>query len=258
MPIELKVLMFTDQVESTLRMAQRTPAEIKRISDEQDELTAEVVQQCHGTILNDTGDGAFIEFPSCSDAVRCGFILQQRVKERNEAQADDRLRFELHIGIDFGDVIILPDGKLRGNAANCAARVCSKCPPGEVCFTRGVMERLNPREAQVAEVETSELRGVGQVTIYRLVEWLGETETPSNPFWHSGITEAKDFFGRDREQRTLRDHLHGRQNCQIVGSRRIGKTSLLRQIERVASDWDRNAVVAYLDMQEARCSTLSG
>ncbi len=82
--------------------------------------------------------------------------------------------------------------------------------------------------------------------------------TTSNPFaWRGGITNGKDFFNRDREQGMLRSYLRTHQNCQVVGPRRIGKTSLLRQVERVARQWDQNAVVAYLDMQDARCQTLA-
>lgn len=260
MSTELKVVMFTDQVKSTPNTALRTPAEIKQVADEQDELTAGVVHQRRGTILKDTGDGAFIEFPSCSDAVRCGFILQQRVNARNKAQTNDRLSFELHIGIDSGEIIVLPNGDLRGNAANRAARVCSECAPGEVYFTEKVSKELHPREARVAEVGSFDLKGVkGKVNIYRLVEWLGDIEYTPNPFiWRKGITEAEAFFDRDNEQRTIRDYVRGRQNCQIVGPRRIGKTSLLLQIQRVASEWEENAVVAYLDLQDPRCFTLRG
>jgi len=83
--------------------------------------------------------------------------------------------------------------------------------------------------------------------------------TSTNPFaWRGGITNAKDFFNRDKEQGMLRSYLRNHQNCQVVGPRRIGKTSLLRQVERVARQWDKNAVVAYLDMQDARCQTLAG
>src|SRR5262249_19739570 len=54
------------------------------------------------------------------------------------------------------------------------------------------------------------------------------------------------------------DFLHKRQNCQIVGPRRIGKTSLLRQVERVTGCWEPAAVVAWLDLQAPYCFTLSG
>ncbi len=262
MSIELKVVMFTDQVSSTRSMAGRTPAEIKRVAREQDDLTAEAVKQCRGTILKDTGDGHFIEFSSCTDAVRCGFILQRRVAERNESQANERLRFDLHVGIDFGEAVVLPGGDLRANTANLAARVCNACPTGEVYFTEKVMRELNPREASAerVEVEAEKLKGVeGEVNVYRLTGWLGSIESTPNPFiWRAGITKPEDFFGRDAEQRTLRAYLHGRQNCQVVGPRRIGKTSLLLHIEHRAAEWEPSAVVAYLDLQDPRCYTLKG
>jgi hypothetical protein len=80
-----------------------------------------------------------------------------------------------------------------------------------------------------------------------------------NPFvWRAGITSSKDFFNRENEQITLRDFLYKRQHYQIVGPRRIGKTSLLLQVERVATLWDKTSVVAYIDLQDARCSTVAG
>ncbi|HEX8147388.1 MAG TPA: AAA family ATPase [Pyrinomonadaceae bacterium] len=262
MSTELKVVMFTDQVSSTLNMTKRTPAEIKRVARAQDDLTADAVKRCRGTILKDTGDGHFIEFPSCTDAVRCGFLLQRRVAERNGAQADERLRFDLHVGIDFGEAVVLPDGDLRANTANLAARVCNACPAGEVYFTEKVARELNPREAVVerVKVDADKLKGVkGRVNIYRLTEWLSAFEAAPNPFiWRAGITNAEDFFDRDAEQRTLRAYLHGRQNCQIVGPRRIGKTSLLLHVERRAAEWEQSASVAYLDLQDPRCYTLDG
>jgi len=260
MQTQLKVIAFTDQVGSTTKTAQRTHAEIDRVNREQQSLTVDVVQQCRGAILKDTGDGHMIEFRACSDAVRFGFILQQRVKARNDAQTNDNLKFDLHVGIDFGEALVLENGDLRANAANLAARVSAKSPAGEVYFTEKVMREINPREAVFADVGAMPLKGVeGEVIIYRLINWLGEIERAPNPFvWRDGITRAEDFFDRDKEQHTLRDYLRKRQNCQIVGPRRIGKTSLLRQIERIAPEWNSTAVVAYMDLQDARCFTLSG
>lgn len=262
MSTELKVVMFTDQVSSTLNTAARTHAEIKQVAREQDDITADVVKQCRGTILKDTGDGHLIEFPSCTDAVRCGFLLQRRVAARNNSQSNERLRFELHIGIDFGEAVVLPNGDLRANTANLAARVCSASPAGEVYFTEKIMRELNAREACADRVEVgaNNLKGVeGQVNVYRLTEWLGPVESTPNPFiWRAGITKPEDFFDRDREQRTLHDFLRGRQNCQVVGPRRIGKTSLLLHVEHSAAEWEQSVAVAYMDLQDPRCYTLRG
>jgi len=119
---------------------------------------------------------------------------------------------------------------------------------------------LKKNEVELQTVGALSLKGIkGKTKLHRVTTlhvWPGST---ANPFiWRSGITKAEDFFDRDNEQRMLRAYLHGRQNCQIIGPRRIGKTSLLRQVERVASEWEKAAVVVYLDLQDARCFTLSG
>lgn len=84
------------------------------------------------------------------------------------------------------------------------------------------------------------------------------TYTP-NPFtWRKGITAAEAFFNREAEQLILRDFIHTGQNCQIVGPRRIGKSSLLLAVERALPEWGQKAVLAYIDLHDARCGTLSG
>jgi len=51
-----------------------------------------------------------------------------------------------------------------------------------------------------------------------------------SPFIINGPVPQQMFFGRDREIRTLVDHA-GKRNYAIVGNRKIGKTSLLNQVE---------------------------
>ena len=257
---ELKVVMFTDQINSTSHMRHRTFAEVKRISLEQDQLTAEAVGLCRGKILKDLGDGHLVEFQSCLNAVRCGFILQQRVKARNAAQRDDRLQFDLHIGIDLGEVLLLPTGDFRANSANLAARLSAQCPAGQVYFTDNVRRELHPRDAKLERVGDFSLKGfVETIPVFRLLNWLGEIESSPNPFiWRDGITKAEDFFDREHETNKLQAFLRAKQNCQIVGARRIGKTSLLRQIERSNVEEYTDTLVAYLDLQDPHCFTLLG
>ena len=80
-----------------------------------------------------------------------------------------------------------------------------------------------------------------------------------NPFtWRGGITRAEAFFDREDEQRRLRAYLLNHQSCQIFGPRRMGKTSLHRQVQRKVREWHSGAVAAYLDLQDPRCHTLTG
>lgn len=80
-----------------------------------------------------------------------------------------------------------------------------------------------------------------------------------NPFiWRNGITEPEAFFNRESEKDRLRDFINGRQNCQVLGPRRIGKSSLLLEVERSIHVWQERAVIAYIDLHDARCNTLPG
>ena len=256
-----KVIMFTDQVKSTPGTISRSHAEVAAVKREQERLTVVSARLCQGTILKDTGDGHILQFLSCREAVLCGSLLQQYVRERNSAEANESLKFDLHVGIDFGDVVVMQNDDISGEAANRAARVCSKCPPGEVYFTDTVASMLKDGEATVTKVGRPTLKGIGKVTLYRLAEIRISTDPPMNPFiWRNGITDGDDFFGRGNELKDLKAYLAGsqNQNCQIVGSRRIGKSSLLLHVQREASNWLDSLVPVYIDLQDARCETLEG
>jgi hypothetical protein len=97
--------------------------------------------------------------------------------------------------------------------------------------------------------------------LVRLIDQRASVVVPveMNPFSiRAGITDDRFFHDRNRERRMLRDYIQHRQNCQLVGERRIGKSSLLRYVERHACDWAPGSRVAYLDLQDPRCYTLSG
>jgi hypothetical protein len=98
-------------------------------------------------------------------------------------------------------------------------------------------------------------------TVMDAVARYGEPPPPaiSNPFvWRAGITEGEAFFNRERELAMVRDFLNKRQSVQVVGPRRIGKTSLLLHVRRIAQTWNNSVTVAYLDSQDPRCATLEG
>src|SRR5262245_52586137 len=130
MSTELKVVMFTDQIDSTPNTTLRTQVEINQVANEQHAVTKEVLRMTNGKLLKDTGDGCFAEFAAVVQAVQAGVLLQERIAKRNAAQLNDRLRFDLHIGIDVGELVVLANGDLRGDVANRCARICSECPAG--------------------------------------------------------------------------------------------------------------------------------
>jgi hypothetical protein len=99
--------------------------------------------------------------------------------------------------------------------------------------------------------------------LVRIVNKIGPVaQSPTvevNPFAIRGAIRDDAFF-HDRlvECRMLRDYVRGRQNCQLVGPRRIGKSSVLLYVQRHAVEWVPTARAAYVDLQDPRCATLQG
>ena len=100
------------------------------------------------------------------------------------------------------------------------------------------------------------------VPFFQESQMTSASRTPDyipNPFiWRTVITEPEAFFDRQSERDRLRDFIHGRQNCQIIGPRRMGKSSLLLEVKRSIHEWQERAVIAYIDLHDWRCSTLEG
>ncbi len=74
-----------------------------------------------------------------------------------------------------------------------------------------------------------------------------------SPFVVNGPVPPQMFFGRDKEIRTLVDHA-GKRNFAVVGNRKIGKTSLLNQIE-ARLEQQGNVRLIRMDCQSVREAT---
>lgn len=105
------------------------------------ELFAPLTTKFGGRIFKLTGDGAFAEFSSATDAVDSAVAIQRALAERN-AEISDDLRTELRIGISLGDVIV-EGNDLYGNGVNVAARLEALAEPGGICISGNVHEHVS-------------------------------------------------------------------------------------------------------------------
>ena len=87
---------------------------------------------------------------------------------------------------------------------------------------------------------------------------------PSSPFVAGAkITEPRLFVGRKKELQAITSRMTGVQpvSVNVVGRRRIGKSSLLYHFSQTYEQWVPEAtryVVIYLSLQDARCQTEDG
>ncbi|MFL6820530.1 MAG: AAA family ATPase [Bradyrhizobium sp.] len=87
----------------------------------------------HGRVVKNTGDGALVEFASVVDALRCADEIQRRVAEQNTNVPQDK-RIEYRIGIHVGDIII-EENDIFGDAVNVAVRLEGIAEPGGICIS---------------------------------------------------------------------------------------------------------------------------
>src|SRR5437867_1785712 len=73
------------------------------------ELITRVVQPAvarhSGRIVDTAGDGALIEFPSATGALRCSVEIQELLRIQNDSYPPNQ-RMDVRIGINLGDVIV--------------------------------------------------------------------------------------------------------------------------------------------------------
>ena len=98
----------------------------------------------NGRVIKRTGDGAFVEFRSVVEAVRCAMEVRSGLAERN-ADLPAGKRIEARVGIHLGDVVEESDGDLMGDGVNVAARLEGICVPGRICLSAAPYEQVRDK-----------------------------------------------------------------------------------------------------------------
>src|SRR5947207_3236713 len=101
------------------------------------------ITQYQGRVVNLTGDGMLVEFPSVVNAVGCAAEIQRAMRDRNVDLRQDR-RIEFRIGVNLGDVIVEGDD-IFGDGVNVAARLESIAEPGGIIVSHSVRDQVGNR-----------------------------------------------------------------------------------------------------------------
>ncbi len=143
------------------------------------ELVEPKIQQYHGRIFKNTGDGFLAEFMSVIDAVRCATEIQQGMTARN-AQMPDNKRIDFRIGVHQGD-IITDSGDIFGDGVNVAARLEGIADPGGICVSARVQEDVRGKlDLILDDIGEQALKNIQRaVRVYRIL--LGDKAPRSRP-----------------------------------------------------------------------------
>jgi class 3 adenylate cyclase len=126
----------------------------------------------HGNLVKYTGDGYIATFASALDAVRSCVEVQSGAKALAAAAPEDR-RLKFRIGVNVGDVIVVP-GDIYGDSVNVAARLQGLAQPGGIAVSRGVRDTVKGK----FEIEFNDL---GNIDVKNIPDPIGTYELKFQP-----------------------------------------------------------------------------
>jgi len=136
----LAAILAADVVGYSRLMGSDETGTLKRLKAVRREIFAPTIAEFGGRIFKLTGDGAFAEFGSATNAVNSAVAIQRVLAERG-LRSPDHHGIKLRIGISLGDVIV-EGSDLYGNGVNVAARMEGLAEPGGICISANVYEHV--------------------------------------------------------------------------------------------------------------------
>ncbi len=143
--------MFTDIVGYTALMAKNEKGAFEALKQNL-LIHQSVIQEFHGKLVKELGDGILASFPTVSDALNAAIKIQ---KQCNQIGG-----FKLRIGIHQGEVVV-ENEDIFGDAVNLASRIQTLGVAGSVLFSDKVADEIkNKSEFQIVALGSFELKNV--------------------------------------------------------------------------------------------------
>ncbi|HVR89448.1 MAG TPA: adenylate/guanylate cyclase domain-containing protein [Candidatus Limnocylindria bacterium] len=208
MPEERKLVtvLFADIVGSTALGQDHDPEVVRAALGRAFGAMREVLVTHGGTVEKFIGDAVMAVFgvPRAHDddadrAVRSAFAMRARVAELNRTA---RLRFELRVGVNTGEVVAGTGGGepvlVTGAPVNAGSRLQAGATPGEI-LVGALTRQLTAGGVQYGERRMVEAKGIGPLEAWTALDLLSTV-----PEQHRGVERlAAPLIGRDRELRLL-------------------------------------------------------
>jgi len=240
--IESATILFTDVVGSTELSQRLSPEVADEVRREHFSILRQAIAEAGGTEVKSLGDGLMVVFATASAALSCAVVMQQGVERDNRASKHP---VGLRIGVSGGEVIT-EDGDYFGDPVVEAARVCATAQGGQILaadVVRAVAGRRSPHR----------FRNAGSLALKGLPNPVETVEVLWEPLVGTGsggvplpvrLTRRPTVgvVGREAELGTMGDAAkrvaggEGREILLISGEAGLGKTTLVAEAARVASD----------------------
>lgn len=165
-------IMFTDIKGFTERTSGSSRDAMRILLAEHERLLGPVFAHFDGRVIKTIGDAFLVTFVSPTDAVLCGLVVQEVLRQHNAIAPPER-RLDVRVAINVGEVEQCEDDVL-GEPVNIAARLEGISEAGEVWFTDAVYQTMNRAEAPAADIGEKLFKGIPYpVRVYRAVHEPG-------------------------------------------------------------------------------------
>lgn len=216
LPSGLVTFMFTDIVGSTdmkgkmpgTTSGERQEAFREKVKAPHDAIIIDQVRKHGGRIVKGTGDGFLCAFSDAEKAVVCAVEIQREIGNAMIFTPSGTL--QIRIGLNSGQAEAI-NNDYTASAVDKAARVESKCEPGNVYLSRETHEliRGKVRNVSTASAGSQNLKGVAEEELFVAFAAGSRTtpatpaEAPAKPFASTAIPNnlprLQPFFGREKE-----------------------------------------------------------
>ena len=153
---------FTDIVDSTRHLEHHGDVNWQKLLRRHDELVRRIATGEGGSVVDHTGDGFFIAFPTAERAVAAAVAIQREV-------AGD-LPFEVRIGVHTAEATSLGEN-YRGKGVHVAARIGALGGGEEIVASRETVAALNG--VRTSEPRSEQLKGISEPIDVVTVDWRG-------------------------------------------------------------------------------------
>ena len=149
----LATVLFTDIVDSTVHAARAGDAGWLDVLDRHDDLCHTEIGVCGGRWIKSTGDGILATFDSPSRAVRCAWVLSDRIKSE--------LGIEIRAGLHTGEIETRGED-VAGMTVHQAARVQGVAGSSEVIVSSSVSNLIAGSGIALESHGTHALKGIAE------------------------------------------------------------------------------------------------
>ena len=163
------VIMKTDVVDSTPRVARQTQAEMGLERKQHKKFIADIAMKNFGTIFQEEGDAYWIEFPSVTTAVLAAIEMHQSLRSIQTGKVEKQ-RLAIRAAITVGD-ILHEERDTIGTTMSLTARIEKVTPPDEIYLSHAAWLVLNKAEVQTEYVSEFNLKGFNEPEkVYRVLQ----------------------------------------------------------------------------------------